>query len=52
MAIPEKKFDAVPDENGFFGPYGGRFVPPPLEAPLEELDATDEVPEAELVLVG
>ena len=26
-----------PDENGFFGPYGGRFVPPPLEAPLQEL---------------
>ncbi|MCK9997370.1 MAG: tryptophan synthase subunit beta [Candidatus Krumholzibacteria bacterium] len=26
-----------PDENGFFGPYGGRFVPEPLVAPLEEL---------------
>jgi tryptophan synthase beta chain len=29
--------EQVPDEKGFFGPYGGRFVPPPLEAPLEEL---------------
>jgi tryptophan synthase beta chain len=27
----------VPDENGFFGPYGGRFVPEPLLPPLEEL---------------
>ncbi len=26
-----------PDENGFFGPYGGRFVPEPLVSPLEEL---------------
>jgi len=31
--------DAVPDENGFFGPYGGRFVPEPLVPPLEELTA-------------
>jgi tryptophan synthase beta chain len=34
-------FDAqnfnVPDPEGFFGPYGGRFVPEPLMAPLEEL---------------
>ena len=43
-----------PDENGFFGPYGGRFVPPPLEQPLQELtDAflahrRDEVFQAEL----
>jgi tryptophan synthase beta chain len=29
----------VPDENGFFGPYGGRFVPEPLIPPLEELTA-------------
>lgn len=28
-----------PDKNGFFGPYGGRFVPPPLEGPLEDLTA-------------
>ncbi len=30
---------AVPDEKGFFGPYGGRFVPEPLVPPLEELTA-------------
>ncbi len=36
-------FDAqdfnVPNPEGFFGPYGGRFVPEPLMAPLEELTA-------------
>jgi tryptophan synthase beta chain len=26
-----------PDERGYFGPYGGRFVPETLMAPLEEL---------------
>ncbi|MCB1182915.1 tryptophan synthase subunit beta [bacterium] len=31
--------NAVPDQDGFFGPYGGRFVPEPLVAPLEELTA-------------
>jgi len=29
----------VPDENGFFGPYGGRFVPEPLVPPLQALTA-------------
>ncbi|MBU8871867.1 MAG: tryptophan synthase subunit beta [Gemmatimonadales bacterium] len=54
MAFPEKKIDIIPDENGFFGPYGGRFVPPPLEGPLEELTEgffrykDDEVFQAEL----
>jgi tryptophan synthase beta chain len=28
---------ALPDERGHFGPYGGRFVPETLMAPLEEL---------------
>lgn len=28
---------SVPDADGFFGPYGGRFVPEPLVPPLEEL---------------
>ena len=28
---------ALPDERGQFGPYGGRFVPETLMAPLEEL---------------
>jgi tryptophan synthase beta chain len=26
-----------PDDAGFFGEYGGRFVPPPLEGPLQAL---------------
>ena len=29
---------AVPDTRGHFGPYGGRFVPEVLMAPLEELE--------------
>ena len=28
----------VPDERGHFGPYGGRYVPETLMAPLEELE--------------
>lgn len=37
MAIARRELQTVPDDQGFFGPYGGRFVPPPLEAPLREL---------------
>src|SRR5512147_3246911 len=29
---------AQPDSTGHFGPYGGRFVPEVLMAPLEELE--------------
>ena len=28
----------LPDEKGYFGSYGGRFVPPELEIPLEEIE--------------
>jgi tryptophan synthase beta chain len=28
----------LPDDRGYFGPYGGRFVPETLMAPLEELE--------------
>jgi len=37
--IPEIQETLVsqPDDNGFFGPYGGRFVPDPLVGPLEDL---------------
>lgn len=31
--------DSQPDERGHWGPYGGRFVPETLMAPLEELTA-------------
>jgi tryptophan synthase beta chain len=29
---------ALPDRRGHFGPYGGRFVPEILMAPIEELE--------------
>lgn len=32
------KITQVPDERGHFGPYGGRYVPETLMAPLEELE--------------
>ena len=28
----------VPDQGGHFGPYGGRYVPEVLMAPIEELE--------------
>jgi len=28
----------LPDEHGFYGEYGGRFVPPQLEKPLAEIE--------------
>jgi tryptophan synthase beta chain len=31
--------NAQPDSSGHFGPYGGRFVPEVLMAPIEELEA-------------
>ncbi len=38
MATRQPRFQDLPDANGFFGPYGGRFVPPPLEGPLQALE--------------
>jgi len=32
-------FKDLPDKNGYYGPYGGRFVPETLMAPLIELEA-------------
>ena len=29
--------NSLPDENGHFGPYGGKFVAETLMGPLEEL---------------
>lgn len=38
-----KKFNySLPDENGYFGEYGGRFVPPELEKVLDTLTRTYE----------
>ncbi|NPA36311.1 MAG: tryptophan synthase subunit beta [Chlorobi bacterium] len=34
----------LPDEKGFFGEYGGRFVPPPLEPIMKEIeDAYEDI---------
>ncbi len=33
------KLKDLPDKRGYFGAYGGRFVPETLAAPLEELEA-------------
>jgi tryptophan synthase beta subunit len=27
----------MPDENGYFGKYGGAFIPPQLEAPFKKI---------------
>lgn len=29
---------STPDENGYFGKYGGAFIPPPLEKPFQEIN--------------
>jgi len=42
----ENKLDAslMPDKNGFFGEYGGRFVPPMLEPIMQEIgDSYDSI---------
>ena len=35
--------DNLPDANGHFGPYGGRFVPETLMHPLQELEEEEIV---------
>lgn len=35
----ELKRDQLPSDSGHFGPYGGRFIPETLMAPIEELEA-------------
>ncbi len=35
---PSINYDAVPDESGHFGPYGGKFVPETLMPALDELE--------------
>jgi tryptophan synthase beta chain len=36
--MQEASFDQLPDGQGHFGPYGGKFVPETLMHPLEELE--------------
>ena len=33
----QNKSMALPDEKGFFGKYGGKFLPPELEEPFAEI---------------
>ena len=42
-AITPLSLSLTPDATGFFGKYGGSFVPPPLEAPLAEVRRAYEV---------
>jgi tryptophan synthase beta chain len=42
-AIPAQPPRHAPDSSGFFGTYGGVFVPPELEAPLAEVRQAYEV---------
>ncbi len=38
MALPSTNTTlALPDERGYFGEFGGRFVPETLIVPLQEL---------------
>ena len=39
MSIRKDEFQTVPDEQGHFGPYGGRFVSETLMSALDELSA-------------
>ena len=36
------RFAAMPDANGYFGPYGGQLVPPHLKQIMDEIDAAYE----------
>ena len=38
MVVMIPNFFELPDKNGHFGPYGGRFVPETLMVPLKELE--------------
>jgi len=37
-----QSYKNLPDKNGFFGPYGGRLVPPQLQSVLEEVEKAFE----------
>lgn len=42
MGEPARRLTALPDERGYFGPFGGRFVPETLMSALEELERAYE----------
>ncbi len=37
MQSPKPYLETMPDENGFFGKFGGAFIPPQLEEPFREI---------------
>ena len=37
MQIKKPYLETMPDENGFFGKFGGAFIPPQLEEPFREI---------------
>jgi len=41
--IRKKHYQALPNKTGFFGEYGGQFVPPQLKVALEEVAAAYEL---------
>jgi len=43
----QAQLNAVPDPGGHFGPYGGRYVPEVLMAPLEQLELSYEEAQAD-----
>ena len=43
----QAQLNAVPDPGGHFGPYGGRYVPEILMAPLEQLELSYEEAQAD-----
>ncbi len=43
----QAQLNAVPDPGGHFGPYGGRYVPEVLMAPLEQLELCYEEAQAD-----
>ncbi|MCA1593340.1 MAG: tryptophan synthase subunit beta [Acidobacteria bacterium] len=47
MSMTDRQAAVEPDERGHWGPYGGRFVPETLMAPLEELNAAYEAARAD-----
>jgi tryptophan synthase beta chain len=42
--MSDSYLDSMPNEDGYFGKYGGAYIPPPLEKPFAELNrAYDEL---------
>ncbi len=40
--MQQQEFTAMPDANGFFGEFGGQFVPPNLKQAMNEINLAYE----------